>query len=585
MALTLRANSVTGGTVAGRELTYAEVDANWDYATLASSQRFTPSGTGATSRTVQDKLRETVTVTDFGAIGDGVTDDTTAIQNAFNSGAKRIHFPKGSYIVTARLKAFTTGNWEVTGDGKNVSVIVLGGNLSSSLFDISGTDKNNHISYFTFADFAVSGVSRAYTGDIFTLASASLCTWRGVLISGVDGHAIKATELWDSCLINTNIESCGNVAGTKESLRFTCANTADSATGSNNIAFFDCKIESNYYTAMLWDKYSRKMRFIGSKIHGLLPTPAAYPHLKLLGAYTNMIAGCSFQNGGDASISIDVSGAQASSGNVIVGNIIDGSATWGVDIVSGASTTITGNTFGFSAGNTSGSARVQAGANNTFTANTSTDSTVISGSFDSVDFGAHSVKTQSSGQVVLHKLISNPATGAAFDNPTYEVDVTDSAGSVVTGAQMTHPMQVATAGAVTVDILRNVRKAGTLTTFERVLGASGTIRSSFGRSETKTSTTSSSGAVTFSKGFNYHVMTENITGITMPSSPDDGEEIAIQFKQSAGGGNTVAGWPATVLLAGGAFTLTATASKTDTLAFKYNSTLLKWIEKTRAQNC
>ncbi len=43
---------------------------------------YLPAGTGAVATTVQAKLRETVSVKDFGAVGNGVADDTAAIQAA-----------------------------------------------------------------------------------------------------------------------------------------------------------------------------------------------------------------------------------------------------------------------------------------------------------------------------------------------------------------------------------------------------------------------------------------------------------------------------------------------------------------------
>ena len=65
---------------------------------------FLQTGTGATARTVDAKLKDTVSVKDFGAVGDGVTDDTAAIQAAINSiSSGTLYFPAGKYKVTSTL--------------------------------------------------------------------------------------------------------------------------------------------------------------------------------------------------------------------------------------------------------------------------------------------------------------------------------------------------------------------------------------------------------------------------------------------------------------------------------------------------
>ena len=74
----------------------------------------------AVTRILSSKLNDTISVKDFGAIGDGVTDDTVAIQNAINSlGAfgGTIYVPTGRYKVTSTItlglgvRLFGDGYW------------------------------------------------------------------------------------------------------------------------------------------------------------------------------------------------------------------------------------------------------------------------------------------------------------------------------------------------------------------------------------------------------------------------------------------------------------------------------------------
>lgn len=59
---------------------------------------FIQSGTGAVARTAQAKMRDFVSVRDFGAIGDGVTDDTGAFNAAIATG-RNLYVPSGTYLL------------------------------------------------------------------------------------------------------------------------------------------------------------------------------------------------------------------------------------------------------------------------------------------------------------------------------------------------------------------------------------------------------------------------------------------------------------------------------------------------------
>ena len=74
--------------------------------------------TGAISRTVAAKLGDMVSVKDFGAVGDGNTDDTTALQAAitYATGAGcELYFPAGTYKISSALTIIASYNWKFRG--------------------------------------------------------------------------------------------------------------------------------------------------------------------------------------------------------------------------------------------------------------------------------------------------------------------------------------------------------------------------------------------------------------------------------------------------------------------------------------
>lgn len=69
---------------------------------ISEQVKFTQEGAGAVERLASEKLREWVSVKDFGAAGDGVTDDTAAFNNlkVYAAAVKaRVIVPRGTYIL------------------------------------------------------------------------------------------------------------------------------------------------------------------------------------------------------------------------------------------------------------------------------------------------------------------------------------------------------------------------------------------------------------------------------------------------------------------------------------------------------
>jgi hypothetical protein len=110
------------------------------YGIPGSQVSFIQAGTGAVQRTMQDKARESVSVKDFGAVGDGATDDTAEIQAAIDSlGASggNVFFPAGYYRTTAEI-VVRESMISISGESALSSIILRDGNGNTLRFEKSG---------------------------------------------------------------------------------------------------------------------------------------------------------------------------------------------------------------------------------------------------------------------------------------------------------------------------------------------------------------------------------------------------------------------------------------------------------------
>lgn len=177
---------------------------------------FIQSGTGAVTRTVQAKLRDTVNVLDFGAVGDGVTDDATAITNAVATG-KDILFPEGLTFLTAGNHSVATNNQKLIikgtvkkKSGTVQSVFVVADQTQGVLFTGGGTIDGNRTA-FTSGQ-TVSGIL-AFRAIDLTVDGIML---QNMIDDGIKAHncpnlvVTKSTRFYNIYNMGVEMRSYGN---------------------------------------------------------------------------------------------------------------------------------------------------------------------------------------------------------------------------------------------------------------------------------------------------------------------------------------------------------------------------------------
>jgi hypothetical protein len=152
---------------------------------------FLPAGANAVTRTIQNKLREFVTPGDFGAVGDGVTDDTAAVQLAVNYCMTDPVCPKtlliaGKYLLTSTVNITAVGLSVIAARKNYFRILGIG--------DGSGFYANSAITMFSSSD---------YTGVQSTMA---MVQWENIAFVG--GSTSYVAKVISGAFIQILFNSC-----------------------------------------------------------------------------------------------------------------------------------------------------------------------------------------------------------------------------------------------------------------------------------------------------------------------------------------------------------------------------------------
>lgn len=213
-------------------------------------------GTGAVDRTVQSRLRDYVSVKDFGAVGDGIANDTAAIQSAVNTG-KTVWIPAGTYsITTIDLK----GKYpNIIGDGI-LQTIIKARSAVATMFDAyEVTDVQ--VSPVLISNLTIDG-NNVVTGSGISIRYRHISKIDTCLIknfTAVGASGIYAIDSYLSLHSNLRITNCyngmtldgSNHRTTTNSCSFTectniginCLSNGTAADGNYALVFNNCDVE------------------------------------------------------------------------------------------------------------------------------------------------------------------------------------------------------------------------------------------------------------------------------------------------------------------------------------------------------
>jgi hypothetical protein len=182
-----------------------------------SNSRVTATGS-TTARALRDRAADVVNVKDYGAVGDGSTDDTAAIQAAMTAattGAGRpLIFPAGTFLVDPGTLNWATAKGVVIRGAGQLKTIIRA-RSAGHVLEVSGGWTHT----IEVSDLAIEGAGRTAAGgphhcvyfhDNGPYSGVSHLVLRDLKVSACSGKGIYIPEEWHSRFENISVDDVGD---------------------------------------------------------------------------------------------------------------------------------------------------------------------------------------------------------------------------------------------------------------------------------------------------------------------------------------------------------------------------------------
>lgn len=176
-----------------KKLTWANIKT-----VLSTTLQFLQAGTGAVSRSVQSKLRDDISASDFNAVGNGVANDATAINNALaNSAGQPVYLLPGTYLVGSSISI---------PDGVRLCGAGIGKTIIKASAAINIVTLGNRS---VLEDLTIDGNAQVSLAGVL-IATKTYARVKGVRVINTSTHGFALTTSTHCRLDDIEAEGCGS---------------------------------------------------------------------------------------------------------------------------------------------------------------------------------------------------------------------------------------------------------------------------------------------------------------------------------------------------------------------------------------